>query len=68
MLQGRPKRQQVHLWLQPSEYRFLKRLAKHRDESVSRLLRRLIGSWRMQLGNQKGLLATGATKPNGKPG
>ncbi len=37
---------QVHLWLTSEDYAFIHRLARSRDESVSRLFRRVIGSWR----------------------
>lgn len=37
---------QVHLWLTNSDYAFIQVLARSRDESVSRLFRRLIKSWR----------------------
>ena len=37
---------QVHIWLSPDDSRFLADLARSRDESVSRLLRRAIAAWR----------------------
>ncbi len=33
---------QLHIWLEPDTYDFLVSLAKQNDESISRLLRRLI--------------------------
>jgi hypothetical protein len=43
---ARPPLRQVHVWLSPSDSQFLTALARSRDESVSRLLRRVIGAWR----------------------
>lgn len=43
---ARPPLRQVHVWLSPADSEFLTELARARDESVSRLLRRVIGSWR----------------------
>jgi len=37
---------QLHLWLERADYAFVKSLARERDESVSRLFRRLIAAWR----------------------
>lgn len=39
------QRRQLHVWLNVSDYAFIKRVAKRHDESVSRLLRRLITNW-----------------------
>lgn len=45
---------QLHLWLERSDYAFVKSLARNRDVSVSKFFRSVIGSWRTRADAQSG--------------
>jgi hypothetical protein len=39
---AQPHRHQVHFWIGGADYEFLRSLARHEEETISRVLRRLI--------------------------